>query len=64
MQISFVPGKGTIDAIFIMRQMMEKYEAAGRKLHMVFENRDNLVGIKKKRNNKMRNKDDCGNVYK
>jgi len=28
--------KDTIDAIFIIRQMMEKYEAAGRNLFMVF----------------------------
>jgi len=32
MQMGFMPGKGTIDAIFIIRQMMEKYEAAGRNL--------------------------------
>jgi len=36
MQMGFMPGKGTIDAIFIIRQMMEKYEAAGRNLFMVF----------------------------
>ena len=36
MQMGFMPGKGTVDAIFIIRQMMEKYEAAGRKLFMVF----------------------------
>lgn len=36
MQMGFMPGKGTIDAIFSVRQMMEKYEAAGRKLYMVF----------------------------
>jgi len=41
MQMGFMPGKGTIDAIFIIRQMMEKYEAAGRNLFMV------LVDLKK-----------------
>jgi len=35
MQMGFMPGKDTIDAIFIIRQMMEKYEAAVRKLFMV-----------------------------
>ena len=35
-QMRFMPGKGTIDAIFIIRQMMEKYEAAGKNLFMVF----------------------------
>jgi len=29
MQLGFMPGKGTIDANFIVRQMMEKYETAG-----------------------------------
>ena len=36
MQMGFRPGRGTVDAIFIMRQMMEKYEIAGKKLYMVF----------------------------
>ena len=36
MQMGFMPGKGTVDAIFSVRQMMEKYDKAGRKLHMVF----------------------------
>jgi hypothetical protein len=36
MQMGFMPGKGTIDAIFSVRQIMEKYEKAGRKLHMIF----------------------------
>ena len=35
-QIGFVPGKGTVVAIFIIRQMMEGCEAAGGKLFMVF----------------------------
>ena len=29
--MGFIPEKGTIDAIFRMRQMLEKYEMAGRK---------------------------------
>ena len=34
--MGFVLGKGTADAIFSVRQMMEKYEAAGKKLCLVF----------------------------
>ena len=39
MRMGFVPGKGTTDLIFSLRQMMEKYEAAGKKLvgYLVFE---------------------------
>jgi len=33
MQMGFMPGKGTVDVIFIVRQMMEKYEMAGKTLH-------------------------------
>ena len=36
MQMGFIPGRGTMDAIFITRQLMEKYEMAGRNLYMVF----------------------------
>ena len=36
MQMGFIPGRGTTDAIFIMRQLLEKYEMAGRDLYMVF----------------------------
>ena len=36
MQMGFLPGRGTTDAIFIMRQLLEKYEMAGRNLYMVF----------------------------
>ena len=38
MQIGFMPGKDTIDAIFLLKKMMEKYEAAGRQLLMAFVN--------------------------
>ena len=37
-QIGLVPGEGSTDAIFLVRQMMEKYEAAGKKLYLVFVN--------------------------
>ena len=41
--MGFMPGKGTVDAIFIIRQMMEKYEAAIRKLFVVFVDLENGV---------------------
>ena len=34
MQFRFMPGKGTIDAIFIMRQVHEKHQAKKKKLSM------------------------------
>ena len=36
MQMGFMPGRGTTNAIFIMRELLEKYEMAGRDLYMVF----------------------------
>ena len=36
MQMGFMPGRGTTDAIFIMRQLLERYEMARRDLYMVF----------------------------
>ena len=36
MQMGFMPRRGTTDAIFIMRQLLEKYEMARRDLYMVF----------------------------
>ena len=36
MQFSFTPGKGTTDALFIVRQMQEKHLAAGKKLYIAF----------------------------
>ena len=34
-QFGFMPGRGTTNAIFILRQMAEKYREKGRDLHMV-----------------------------
>ena len=34
MQVGFVPERGTIDAVFILRQMQEKYHAKGKRLYM------------------------------
>ena len=36
MQFGFLPGKGTVDAIFIMRRMQEEYQQEDKKLHMCF----------------------------
>ena len=35
-QIGFVPGRGTTDAIFVVRQLQEKYLAANKRLYMAF----------------------------
>ncbi|XP_013785550.1 uncharacterized protein LOC106469594 [Limulus polyphemus] len=35
-QFGFMPGRGTTDAIFAVRQMLEKYGEKQRKLHLVF----------------------------
>ena len=34
MQFGFMPGKGTIDAVFILRRLQEEYRAKGKKLHV------------------------------
>ena len=36
MQFGFMPGRGTTDAIFILRQMQEKYLGKNKKLHLAF----------------------------
>jgi len=36
MQFGFVPGRGTTDAIFIARQLQEKYFAAKKPLYFAF----------------------------
>ena len=35
-QIDFVPGRGTTDAIFVVRQLQEKSLAANKRLYMAF----------------------------
>ena len=35
-QFGFVPGRGTTDAIFVVRQLQEKYLAANKRLYMPF----------------------------
>ena len=36
MQLGFMPGKGTIDAIFTVRQMQEIYGCKGKKFYFAF----------------------------
>ena len=36
MQFRFITGKGTVDAIFIMRRMQEEYQKKDKKLYMCF----------------------------
>ena len=35
-QFGFVPGRGTTDAIFVVRQLQEKFQAANKRLYMAF----------------------------
>ena len=41
MQFCFMPERGTIDAVFILRRMQEEYHAKGRKLYMCFVDLEN-----------------------
>ena len=40
-QFGFFPGRGTTDAIFIVRQLQEKYLAANKRLYMAFLDPEN-----------------------
>ena len=40
MQFGFMPGKGTTDALFILRRMQEEYNDKGRQLYMCFVDLD------------------------
>ena len=35
-QYGFVPDRGTTDAIFVIRQLQEKYLAVGKQIYMTF----------------------------
>ena len=35
-QFGFVPDRGTTDAIFVLRQLQEKYLSVGKRLYMAF----------------------------
>ena len=36
MQLGYMPERGTIDAVFIMRRMQEEYNDKGKKMYMCF----------------------------
>ena len=36
MLFSFIPERGTIDTVFILRRLQEEYHAKGKKLYMCF----------------------------
>ena len=36
MQFGYLPERGTIDVVFILRRMQEEYNAKGKKLYMCF----------------------------
>ena len=42
MQFCFMPVKGTVDAVFILRRMKEEYYAKGNKLHKFEEVFDSI----------------------
>ena len=49
MQFGFMKGKGTSDAIFIVRQMQEKFRAKGKKLYFGFVDLEKaLIGFREK----------------
>ena len=37
MQFGFMPERGTIDAVFILRRMQEEYRAKGKRLYVFCE---------------------------
>ena len=54
-QFGFMPGRGTTNTIFILRQMAEKYREKGRDLHMVFiDLRRRMTGYRER---------SCGGVW-
>ena len=45
MQFGFMPERGTIDAVFILRRKQEDYHAIGKKLYMCFVYLENVFDI-------------------
>ena len=43
-QFGFVPGRGITDAIFVVRQLQEKYLAANKRLYMAFVDLEKAFG--------------------
>ena len=44
MQCGYIPGKGTVDAIFIVRRMQEEYQKKDKKLYMCFVDKEKAFG--------------------
>ena len=36
MQYGFMPGRGTVDAVFVLRRLREKFKAKNKKLLLIF----------------------------
>ena len=53
MQFGFIPGKGTTDAIFIMRQVQEKHQAKKKKLYYAFVDLEKEFDLSPKRGGDM-----------
>ena len=51
-QFGFMPGRSTMEAIFSLRQLMEKYQAKRKNLHMAYDRvpRDLIWWVLNKRN--------------
>ena len=45
MQFGFMPGKGTVDAIFIVRRMQEEYQKKDKKLYRVFKQSSSIFKL-------------------
>ena len=48
MQFGFIPGKGTVDAIFIVRRMQEEYQKKEKKLYVCFVDMEKAFDSAKK----------------
>ena len=44
-QFHFVPGRGTTDAIFVEKQLQEKYLAANKRLYMTFVDLEKVFDV-------------------
>ena len=43
MQLGFMPERGTIDAVFILRRMQEEYQTKGKKVYIYFVDLENVL---------------------
>ena len=44
-QMDFMPGKDTIDALFAVRQLLEKYRKIGKELYFVFVDLETVLTV-------------------